>query len=170
MAKAKESYSQIGYLAVTESAANTLTFNGLSVFSNVLGQKGMIIHRADYAISSTTLGVLAASQDGFQVGLAGSDALTTIALDDPEVYDYVFLSRRDYGTAASALILQFPIKRDFTQLPGGGLLVPADRLYGYFEGVNLSNPGGVTIRFWYTIIDLSAADYLELAQSMRVLK
>jgi hypothetical protein len=170
MAKAKEQFPQSGYLSVIESAADTLTFNGLSVFSNVLGQKGMVLHRCEYSFDYTSIDRLSANQDGVIFGLAGDDSATTIALDDAEVYDYNLIETVYHGAAASANAYRYPVMKDWTGLPGGGKLVPADRLYGYVAGNNLSGAMALYIRFEYTIVDLSAQEYLELAQALRVLK
>lgn len=166
----KDQWAQIAYLAVSESAANTLTFNGLSVFSNVLSQRAMIIHRAEYSFAVGAFADIDADQDGIKYGLAGDDGIATISLDDPTVYDYNFLIRLDAGTAASANILQAVIPKDFTALPGGGLLVPADRLYLFVQGNTLTAAVAAFVRVWFTLVDLSAQEYLELAQAMRVLK
>lgn len=170
MAKAKEQFSQIGYLTVSESAAGTLTFAGLSVFSNVLGQKGMVIHRAEYFRLPAAIGLLIADDDRLEFGISGSNSMTDIDLDDPEVYDYNLCIMEAYGTAANILEFQDPILKDWSNLPGGGLLVPADRLYMWIRGSSLASAASMSVRFWYTILDLSAQDYLELAQALRVLK
>lgn len=155
---------------MTESAANTLTMGGLSVFSNVLSQKGMVLHDIAYQIAYASLSVLAADLDGLTFGLAGDDDMTSVALDDPEVYDFQQLKVVAYGAPANAHIYSNPIRRDLAGLPGGGMLVPADRLFLFVQGVNLASACTVSCRFRFTIIDLSAQDYLELAQAMRVLK
>lgn len=165
----KDQFSQIGYIKIVESAAGTLTFNGLSVFSNVLSQRGMIIQNVEYLISPG-LALLDAEGDSIIFGLSGDDSLTGIDISDPEVYDYNKIERIDFGTAGSAQVLRSTFVNDFTGLPGGGMLVPADRLYGYVKGTSLASEVTIYVRFRYTIIDLSAQDYLELAQSMRVLK
>lgn len=167
---AKDTFSQIAYLAVTESAANTLTFNGLSVFSNVLGQRGMIIHRIEYLVKTGTYALMTASGDGIAMGLAGSDALTQVAQDDPEVYDLVRLYRQDFGTAATGSVYQTPMVSDYNRLPGGGILVPADRLFLFVLGVSLGGAATINARVRFTLLDMSPSDYLELAQAMRVLR
>jgi len=170
MAGKKDQYSQMGYMRVVESAANTLTFAGLSVFSNVLGQKAMIIHRVEYLLSTATPAFLVADADAITFGLGGDDSLTTVALDSPQIYDYNKIVRVDYGTAGVAFWDVEPIVKDYTMLPGGGKLVPADRLFVWAQGVSIASAITVTARFEYTINDLSAQDYLELAQSLRVLR
>lgn len=170
MAKAKDDFSQLGYMNVVESAANTLTFDGLSVFSNVMSQSAMIIHRVEYSFSAAEIALLVGTGDAYTFGIAGDDGLASISLNDPEVYDYNVLYQHAIGSAADFQIVSLPVMKDFSTQPGGGLLVPADRIYGYVQGISLASAGGVTIRFWFTLKELAAQDYLELAQAMRVLK
>jgi len=170
MPTTKELFAQMGYISVTESAANTLTFAGLSVFSNVLGQKGMVIHRIEYDLPPATLLELSGEGDALIFGLSGTNSLTSILLDSPEIYDYESWYIKHIGTAAVALDRKGVVAKSYESLPGQGILVPADRLYAYLKGTGLGNPVNIKARFWYTILDLSAEQYLELAQSLRVLK
>lgn len=167
---AKDLYSQIAFLNVTESGAATLTFNGLTIATNVLQQSGMIIHRVEYEFNGATLAILNSTSDTWQFGLSGSDSLTTISLQDPEVYDENRIIRVDLGTAGTGMFVAMPIIKDFTNLPGGGRLVPADRLYLFLVGSGTASAGSMNARVHFTITDLNAESYLELAQSLRVLK
>jgi len=170
MPKTKDQYCQLGYISVAETAANTLTFAGLSVFSNVLAQKGMVISRIEYLLSNTSMSYLEDDNDALMVGLSGDDGLSSIDLDDPSVYDIINIMMVSSGTPGTIIRNLVPIVKDFSQMPGGGLLVPADRVYGYIQGTSLAGGGSVRIRFWYRIIDFTAQEYLELAQSLRVLR
>lgn len=174
MAKAKsgtDQFAQIGYITVTQTAANTLTFAGLSVFSNVLGSKGMIIHSAEYVFgNSNGYALMVGSGDILACGLSGDDGLASVDLDDPQVYDYNSLLYLPYGTPADHEIFKNPIVRDWSSFPGGGLLVPADRLYLFCDSLSVASAATVQCRFRFTLIELAAQEYLELAQSLRVLK
>jgi len=167
---AKDAYANLAYMNVTESAANTLTFNGLTVVSNILANNAMLIHRVEYTVAVATLNEIAADGDTFTFGLTGSNTLTTTLLDDPEVYDEQRLCRQDAGTAGNAIVYRMPLVADWSQMPGGGRLVPADRIFVFAEGTAMGNPGEITARVYFTIIDMTPADYLELAQSLRVLR
>lgn len=170
MAKMKtDVFSQIGYIQVTESAANTLTFNSLSVFSNILTPKGLLIERIEYYPSSAMYVEMTTAADSITFGVAGDDSMATVALDDPQVYDHNTVVRLDFGTAGSASLRDSPIIKDFSGLSGGGRLVPADRVYVYLKGNGLASAGTMTIRFHFTVVDLDAQEYLELAQALRVL-
>jgi hypothetical protein len=167
---AKDIYSQLAYLEVVESAANTLTFAGMSVFSNVLSQRGMLLHRVLYTFSETQLAKLANSGDGLAFGLCGDDQMDSVSPADARVYDSNRVMRIDMGAAATGHMFHCPFMRDFTDLPGSGMLVPADRLFGYVKGISLGSALEIWIRVHYTLIDMGAQDYLELAQAMRVLR
>lgn len=170
MAKRTDKYSQIGYISLVESAANTLTFAGLSVFSNVLQPQGLLIHKIEYNVSHNSLNLLLAADDYIQFGLGGDDSQTAIALENASTYDYNLYGYKINGTPANGELFLMPVVRDFSQLPGGGKLVPADRIYGYIKGNSVASACVATIRFAYTIIDMSAQEYLELAQALRVLQ
>ncbi len=170
MAKMKDLFSQIGYIDVTMSAINTLTFNGLSVFSNILTPKGLIIHYIEYALGTATLQDLDTDGDQIFFGLCGDDQMAAILLSNAQVYDNHALTRLESAAAATNFLLdKSPIKQDFTGLPGGGRLVPADRIYVYAGSGGMTVVGVVSCRFHFTLKDLSAQEYIELAQSLRVL-
>lgn len=170
MAKAKDKWAQIGYIQVVESAANTLTFNGLSVFSNILTPQGLIIHDIEYNVSVADWTLLVAALDEIAFGMGGDDGMTAVALDDAQIYDYNSLHLQVFGTPANAVFSQSPIVRTFDHLPGGGLLVPADRIYMFVRGASLASAVTMECRFHFTLVDLSAQEYIELAQALRVLK
>lgn len=170
MAKMKERFSQIGYLSLTQSAANALTFDGLSVFSNVLSQRGMVLHSVEYVVARLSVALLVDNADDIYFGLCGDDSLAVISMSNAEVYDYTTLFAKENGVAANDILVEMPIRRDFGMEPGGGRLVPADRVFMYVGSSSLADVATVSCRFHYTILDMSAQDYLELAQSLRVLK
>lgn len=170
MAKTKDLWSQAGYLTVTESGTTTLTFAGLTVFSNILTPKGLILHSVEYNVPDTTIALLLAQPDAVIFGIAGNNDIAAIVLDDASVYDYNRLTVKGFGTPANMNLYRFPIVRDFSELPSGGKLVPADRIYAYVVGVSTATACTIEVRFNFTLKDLSAQEYLELAQALRVLK
>lgn len=169
MAKGKDKFTQVAYIDVTESAANTLTFNGLSVFSNILTPQGLLIHRVEYNVTPASVQAFTTLADGMRIGLCGSDQITAITLDDARVYDFHQMVVQDFGVAGTGVMVDFPWVADFSTLPGGGRLVPADRIYCYLQGINLGGAIAAECRFHFTLIDLDSSEYLDLAQSLRVL-
>ncbi len=169
-AKRKDVFSQIGYVTVTMAAINTLAFNGLSVFSNILTPKGLIIHMAEYFVGTATLQDIDTDGDQFYFGLCGDDSIAAIDQANAQVYDHHGIIRLESaGAAANFILVDTPIVKDFSTLPGGGRLLPADRIYIYAGSGGMTVVGNVTCRFHFTLKDLSAQEYIELAQSLRVM-
>jgi hypothetical protein len=166
----KDQYAQIGYLEATETAANTLTFANLSVFSNVMSNQAMILHRVEYYLPIATLQLLTAASDRIRFGLAGSDSMTTPTIDDAEVYNYQEECYLALGTPGTGIIRPMVVETSFNELPGGGLIVPADRIFLFVMGQSLGSAASIQCRWYFTLKQLGASDYLELAQSMRVLR
>ena len=169
MAKIKDKWAQMGYMSVTESGANTLTFQGISVFSNILTPKGLVIHDIEYNVRISTQNLILDESDTFAFGIAGDDTMSEVALDNAQVYDYNQIGLVVDGVAADSALRDVPKRVSWSHLPGGGKLVPADRLYIWALGASLASAGIVSCRFNFTVLDLSASDYIELAQALRVL-
>lgn len=169
MAAKVDQFAQTGYISITESAAGTLTFNGMTVFSNILEPKGLVLNEAEYLIKASDIALMTAASDSIEVGLCGDNGITDLLLNDAQVYDYNYVCRSDFGTAASAELVFMPLKKTFGHMPGGGMLLPADRIYAFIRCVGLASAISIEIRFRFTIIDLTAQQYIELAQALRVL-
>jgi hypothetical protein len=167
--KAGDKFANIAFLSVTESAANTLTFKALAMANNLLSEKAaIIIHRAEWQTNAR--GYMNSTGDYHEIVLALSDRITAIYdLSQPEILMYNSISRLDLGVAASGLILDGLFARDFTSLPGGGVIVPADRLYIGAQGTGLSAASVTTMRIYYTVLALDVSDYWELIEARRVM-
>lgn len=165
----KDMYAQIAYIVNVESAANTLSFQALSVFSNILTPKGLLIERVEHYISPVDYNKILDESDSIVFGLCGDSSMSTVSLADAQVYDYNRIGEADHGTPANAELLFIPVVNDYTTLSGGGRLVPADRIYSFIQGVSLASAVTVETRFHFRMLDLSAQEYLELAQALRVL-
>ena len=169
MAKTKDRFAQMGYLQVTESGSNTLTFAGISVFSNILTPKALLIHRIEYNIPDGELAKVIAEADSIKFGMHGDDSKTSVQLEDAQTYDYNRYGIQEHGTPANATVTRMPWIVKYDDLPGGGKLVPADRIFIWAEGVSLASAVTVSCRFHFTLHELSAQEYIELAQALRVL-
>ena len=166
----KDEFSQIGYISVAQSAANVLTFGGMTIMTSFLASSAMILHQVEYQLTASDYALMTTAGDLITVGLSGSNSMTAVALSDPEVYDRRTQVRNDWGVAASGGLETGPVITDFTNLPGGGVLVPADRIYGYVDSNGLAAAIGVEFRFRFTVLELTSVQYLELAQALRVLR
>ena len=164
-----DAFANIAYMAVTESAANTLTFAKLEMASNLMTEKAaLIIHAAEIYLNYPSL--MDTNGDTLGMAITLSDRLTTIGdLSQPEILISFGFGRYDYGAAASGLLVVRPQKMDFTSMPGGGLLVPADRLYIGVKGSGCSAAGSAIARIYYTVKLLETADYWELIEARRIM-
>lgn len=167
--KRKDTYANIAYLSQVESAANTLTFKTLSIATSSLLDKkfGLLINRCDLEFSAPN--IFDTSMDFFQTALTVSDSIADLGLSRPEVILRQVWRRVDFGAAASGAVVEYPIVRDFSTMPGGGILVPADRLYIGVLGSGCSAAGTGIIRIYYTVVELNSEDYWQLVESRRIL-
>lgn len=165
-----DSFANIAFLTATESAAGTLTFAKIDMASPMMGEKyALVIHRAE-SIMSNIHSQFNSTADTAYWALTVSDRLTSIQdLSQPEILFMDSLLRADFGAAASGLLVERPILHDFTSLPGGGLLVPADRLSLGVYGSGLAAALTVSMRVYYTVMPLATDQYWELIEARRVM-
>jgi len=171
-AKALDRYSQVAYIGLTCSAANTLTFKKLDVITGALlgaKQYGLLIERAEVYYSSLTLQDLDDDGDRVQFALTVSDSPSTLDVSRPEILFNAEILRVNAGTPAAVWFYDRPIVRDFTGITGGGILVPADRIYGGLTSAGMTIVATASCRLWYTVIELDTGSYLELLQSRTML-
>lgn len=172
MAKSKvqDQYPQFMSLAVTQSAANTLTFGHVAVGTSIFDYAAFLIHRIEIKLARAAYNDLKAVADQLTVAICGSNTITDIYdFSNPQIYDIGTFVPIDQGTVASFLILEHPMIHDFTGLPGGGILVPAQDIYIGCQTSGFAAAATATVRLYYTIKALEASDYIELAQRLRVL-
>ena len=170
--KALDRYAQVAYIGLACSAPNTLTYKKLDIITGALlgaKQYGLLIERAEVYYGSTTLQDLDSDGDRVQFALTVSDSSSTLDVSRPEVLFNTEILRVDAGTAASTWMFDRPIVRDFSGVTGGGILVPADRIYGGLHSVGMTIAAVVSCRLWYTVVELDTGSYLELLQSRSML-
>lgn len=165
-----DKFSNKARLAVTMSAADTISFNelvtGVSFYDNV----AWIVHRIEYTISVTSVGLMTASGDLIELGVTTRDTLVSLATNQSEVIDTVGLFRMDMGAAASGVLLSRPLIHDFTALPGGGLVIPAESLFAAMDSSGLAAAANGTIVVWFTYLPVTDANYLDLLNAFRVIR
>jgi|WetSurMetagenome_2_1015567.scaffolds.fasta_scaffold949091_1 hypothetical protein len=167
-----EQFASMAYLNVLESALNTLTFKKLEIVAGInLGQAklGMLIHRIFYAFDPGNYALFNATGDYLNWGLSVTDTVSAPSIAYSEIIDYNTLSRVDVGVAASGRHELAQFEKDFNMLPGGGLLLPADRLYAWIKGTGLTAATYVAMRILYTVVELSADQYWQLVEQRHML-
>jgi len=165
----KDQFPQYLAIDITESAANTLTFQQLQTGGMLFEKRAMVIHKILYNLTLAQINLLAANVDSIRMGFSTSNQLTAITFNNPNIIDYRSILRADFGTAGSGQLVEMPIVTDFTTLPGGGVIVPSAPLFAFIQGVSLVDPLSCNVRALFTIKELNPADYGELVQAMRVI-
>jgi len=163
-----DQFANLAVISVTESAANTLTFKKLETGISLFEKIAWIIHRVEYFMD-----ILAASFDGnadfLDVGLSTTDQLTTVSFSNNAVLDKLQVQRSDWGAAANAILQEKPLYKDFTNLPGGGLIIPPNPVYGFACGGGQVSARSVTIRLFYTTLVMTPDQYWELVEARRII-
>lgn len=168
MPATKDEFVNQAYLSVVESAPNTLTFNKLETGISIHEKVGWVISRMDYTFP-VAIANFAAEGDILFFGLSTSDAIVTIALNQAAVIDLNSFGRNDLGTAGTGLFIRQPITKDFSNLPGGGILVPPNPLFAYVQGAALTSPVTIKARMFYTVRELKLEDFWELVELRRMI-
>ena len=168
LGKRIDSFANLATIQVTETAANTLTYRKLDTGFSLFEKVAWIIHRIEYVIDERFNG----TGDTMDVALMTANTRTTIAdnatFTDASVIDKIKWVRTDIGVAATGLYYVQPqIVKDFTNLPGGGLIVPPTSIYAGAQGTGCASAGTNTVRFFFTVKELQEAEYWQLVESRR---
>lgn len=169
MAKQTDKFANKFYGQVVESAANTLTFAEIPTNVDVFSKKAWILHKLEWYFSAAQRILLATTADIIQAALCSSDKLSSLDLSSAGVIDLMEISMQ--GVPANGL-MQFlaPIERDFSKLPGGGLIISPRPLYLAIKGTDLAAAVTVAARGYFTAVDLNADEYLELVDFYRIVQ
>jgi len=162
-------YTSQAIFDVTESAANTLTFEKLETGLSVYDKVGWVISRVEWRPTAATFAYLNTSGDYLSMALTLTNSLTVLEDSNPAVLFKRTLVRQDLGTAASGSIFPATFVEDFSTLPGGGILTLPNPLYCGLLGSGLSTAARVIVRMYFQAIDLGEQDYFNLVQSRQLL-
>jgi len=168
-AQTKDVFANYAIIAVTESAANTLTFKKLETGVSLSDKIAWLINRIEYLFSPYNATQFAQADDLLRFGLCVSNAFAAAAFSEEAILDYNAIARQDFGAAASGFFVNQPVIKDFSTMPGGGLLVPPVPLYIFAHGNGLNSAASVTARMHYTNRPLSVDEYWELVEARRVI-
>lgn len=164
-----DQFANLAIISVTESAANTLTYKKLETGISLSEKVAWIISRVEFSSGELSPTIFNGSADELRIALTVSNSMATLVGTDPMVLDFLKITRYDYGTAATAVMSIQPIIKDYTNLPGGGIIVPPQPLYLAAAGVGLTAAVTVVCRIYYTLLPLAVDQYWELIEARRVL-
>lgn len=168
-AKSKtDTFANLAAVCPTETAAGTAAYLKFAFPFSIMDKMGLVINRIEYWPGN--LNALNSSTDNIVFGLSISSSITDLNdQSNPAIVDSGRIQRIDIGTAASGLLIEEPVVKDFSSLPGGGLLVAPNPLYGFVQSTGASGGMLAWIKLFYTYMELSADEYWQLVESRRII-
>ena len=166
--KASDRYSNLASIAVTEASAGVQASAKFAFPFSIMDKMGLLISRIEYWWEG--FGALNSSGDRCIAAIATASSLADISKQsDPQMIDSCQLAMSYYGTPATAQLFGQPFIKDFSDLPGGGILVAPNPLYALVQDIGAGSVMGVQIRMWYTYMEMSADEYWQLVESRRII-
>lgn len=164
-----DQFANQAVIRCTETGANTLTFQKLETGISLFDKVAWVISRLEYLVSVADFGYFNSTVDSLAFGLSTVNTLTTLDITNSAIFDYNFITRLDLGTAASGMMLTQPFIKDFSQLAGGGIIVPPTPLYLGVVGAGLSAAATIVCKMYYTNLPLKPEQYWELVEARRMI-
>lgn len=164
----RDSYANKFYGSVTESGANTLTFSEIATNVNVFDKVAWVLTRLEWWIPPASVLLLVAAADNIQAALTASQNITDLDLDNAAVIDVMRLGIVAPSDTTSCTPITMPLIRDFSAMPGGGLIIAPRPLYVGVMGASLASASTAECRGYFRQIDLKAEEYLDLVDFYRI--
>ena len=161
---AQDKYANILTVGLATSAANTITFKEINLGISLAQRMGIVIDQVDYYLATSDLATLSAAGDCIAAGLTSNQNPT-------DLFD---LTDRRILHAASFHGQESTSGYRYTQLPFTKQFFPpiiyaGPSLYFAVDSDSLASvTGEVQARVYYRFIDITAQEYLELAETFLV--
>lgn len=167
--KSMDQFCNKFFASVTESAANTLTFEEIQTNVEVFSKQAWIINRLEWYVPKATFDLVINTADMIDMALTGSNNIADLGLNNAAVIDRLTLHVRE-ATAVGFAYREQPLIRDFSALPGGGLIVAPRPLYAAIVGTSLTAVGTAQLRGYFQTKQLTPDEYLELVDFYRIVQ
>ena len=165
----RDLYANIITFDITQSAANVLTFDtvetNVGIDSSRRSGVAILVDEINYYIAAPAITEMTSVSDELIMGITISSGVTDLAdMTDRRILDQVSLLRADFGTAAAAQIIQFPIQKQF--FPP---LIMAERQihFGLASG-GLASAARARCRIFYRSVQITAEQFVEIAEVFRL--
>lgn len=167
--ESKDQYANKFYGTVTESGATTLTFSEIPTNVDVFSKQAWILHRLDWYLPAASLDLIVGNLDEVRLALTSSDKITSLDPSNPAVID-TFVIGGHFATSVGFAYRDNPMIRDFSNLPGGGLIIAPRPLFIGILGVSIASAATGSVRGYFTQRTLSADEYLELVDFYKIVQ
>lgn len=169
MKETKDKFANKLYGSCTESAAGTLTFNEIQTNVDVFSKRAWVLHRLEWYIPVATRLLFVDGSDYIDCALVSSSSISSLELDNPAVID-LWEIQMYYGSNVGKGYIDMPMIRNFESLPGGGLIITPRPLFTAVKATSMATPVTVECRGYFTSLELSADEYLELVDFYRIVQ
>lgn len=165
----RDRFANVASIETIMSAANTRTFVALATNMGFLGRRdqalAMVIDEIQYSPNNNAISEMTADGDSIQMALTTSlDPTDFEDLTDRRIIDFNMWFRQDFGTAASAQIVQIPSRKQF--FPP---IITAERtLYLGMMSVGLATKVTGRVKILYRVETLTGAELVELSEVFRL--
>lgn len=167
--KAKvDTFANVAAIQVSEAVAGTTAYAKFAFPFSIMDKMAILVSRIEYWFGS--LNQLNSSFDAVYAALlAGSSIVNINNQADPVMIDSCAVQRIDIGTAASGFFNISPIIKDFSDLPGSGLLMAPSPLYAAVQSTGAGGVMNCWMRLYYTYMELATDEYWQLVESRRII-
>lgn len=164
----KDEFVNITYALVNGASASLIGFTEIVSGMTILEKVAWIIHRVEFYFLASTLELIIAVGDSIEAGLCTDNTITSMDESKPGIVVAFEVMPNDMGTPASAWMANQPFIRDFTGLPGKGILCAPKPLYAFIRGVSIATAPSCGMRVYFTYKQMKGEDYLQLLESTRM--
>jgi hypothetical protein len=159
-------YVNRAFSTVTMSAANTLTFQQIQFGVGLFQGVALVLTRVEWYLDNTSINELVANTDVAIMAITNRDDLATVDPSNQSVLAYKFYRPMMVGAVVGIDMLEMPLISDFHNLPGGGLIMPANPIYAAMYSAGFTGAGIVRVLLYFTFKSLTDAEYIELLQTI----
>ena len=168
VSKKMDTFANVAAIIVAESVAGTVAYAKFAFPFSIQDKTALLLARIEYWFGN--MSKLDAEANAIYGALIAAPSVVDLTVQsDPVMIDSARVQRVDFGTAGSGQLINQPFVKDFSDLPGGGLLVAPSPLYAAVQGVGASSAVSLWMRMYYTYMQLSTEEYWQLVESRRII-
>lgn len=166
--KKLDTFANVAAINAAETVAGTIAYAKFAFPFSIQDKMALLISRIEYWFGNVSK--LDTTTDAIYGALLAAPSIVDVTVQsDPVMIDSARIQRLDFGTAGSAQLLEQPYIKDFSNLPGSGLLVAPSPLYAAVQSVGASSAVSMWLRMYYTYMELSTDEYWQLVESRRII-
>lgn len=162
-------YTSQAIFNVSETGANTLTFEKLETGLSVYDKIGWVVQRLEFTPSEALASFMNSSGDAQIAALTMTNSMANLSIENPAILARHEFIRWDFGTAAAGALYSLPFVYDYSTMSGGGILVLPSPLYLGVVGSGLTAASTISLKMFFKAIELSDQDYFNLVQARQLL-